>query len=248
MCWRQLIHQKLKQASILDRGWSQQILNQFKHRNNVAFLRFAVFRNQQNHRCQQPFRCIIKKCILSIAAGRRTIRTDDGFCGNLCVLFRFCFCYKITVIFQVFIHVLVDQSKNVIPVRAGRISQIQNRDFISVMLFRNSGIVSEQIAFRICGQKTHAGCTGILNIGVQKISGLTDTGRTDHQAVDVSAVHQCCNRSAFLFVSDHQALFCRKRFSFPPLLRLIGDMGIRFPDFFFCCKPCGSVLSVSNRP
>ena len=152
------------------------------------------------------------------------------------------------VILQVFIHVLVDQCQNVISIRAGRISQIQNRDFISVILFRNSGIVSEQIAFRVCGQKTHAGCTGILNIGVQKISGLTNTGRTDHQAVDVSAVYQCGNRSAFLFVSDHQSLFCRKRFSFPPFFRLIGDMSIRFPDFFFSGKPCGSVLPVSNRP
>ncbi len=51
-----------------------------------------------------------KKCILPIAAGRRPIGTDDGFRSNLCVLFCLCFCCKIAVIFQVFIHVLVDQS------------------------------------------------------------------------------------------------------------------------------------------
>ena len=109
----------------IGRLWSQQILNQFKHGYDMAFLLLTIFRNQQDYGCQQPFRRIIKKCILPIAAGRRTIRTDDGSRSNLSVFYRFRFCCKIVVILQVFIHVLVDQCQNVISIRAGRISQIQ---------------------------------------------------------------------------------------------------------------------------
>lgn len=88
---RQLIHQKLEQAPVLDRGRGQQVLDQFKHGNDMAFLRRAEFRNQQDDGSEKPFRGIIKERILSIAARFRPIGTDDGLCRNLRILLRFRF-------------------------------------------------------------------------------------------------------------------------------------------------------------
>ena len=113
---RQLVHQKLKQAPVLDRGGGQQILDQFKHGNDMALFRFTVFRDQQDHRCQQPFCRIIEERILAVTAGRCAVRADNGLCCDLGILLRLCFGCQIMVVLQVLIHIFVDQRKDVVSI------------------------------------------------------------------------------------------------------------------------------------
>ena len=61
---------------------------------------------------------------------------------------------------------------------------------VAVVVAGNGAVVAVKIAFRVGGQKTHAGGTGILQIRVQEKCRLAHAGCADHKAVDVVGIHQ----------------------------------------------------------
>lgn len=88
----------------------------------------------------------------------------------------------------------------------------------------------------------------VFDIGIQPERRLTDTGSTDHHAVDIACVHQ--SDGLFLancFTADHDALCLRSAFFVgSPLLWLIVDLGIGLINLASGSPPRSTVLTVSD--
>ena len=176
-----------------------------------------------------------------------TVRVDDGLGQNLGVLFRLGPCSQIAWLPSGNVHVSVDQGQQVVAIRAGGVSQVDDRDVIPIALLGNSAIVPSQVAFAVQSQPAHSTGTGIFQVGVEEVGSFADAAGADHQAVDVVAVHQGYGLVLLAFASKHQPLLGRTVLSAAPLLDLEGDVGVGFLDFFGCGPPGGAVLAVTHR-
>ena len=86
MVGRQTVHEEVEQGFPFDPAGSQQFLDDFENRYDVAFGRLAELRYQQNRRCQEALCRIVEERVLPIACAV-TARHDDGLGDDFCVLF-----------------------------------------------------------------------------------------------------------------------------------------------------------------
>ena len=127
-------------------------MDNLEHRYDVPFLRFAELRDKQNRCGQQSFCGIVKISVLpertSVHAGE-----NDGLGDNFGVLLGFSFVGQLVGIRLVQIHILVDKVKQIVPIGAGRVAQVNHRNVVTVTVFRHHAIIAEQISFCIGGQE-----------------------------------------------------------------------------------------------
>ena len=71
---------------------------------------------------------------------------DEGVGEDLGVFLCLGLCRQVVGVGFIDIHVLVDQMKKVVAVRAGGITQIQHGDLVSVAVLGNTGIIAEQLS------------------------------------------------------------------------------------------------------
>src|SRR5690554_1150767 len=100
------------------------------------------------------------------------------------------------------IHILVHEVQEVITVRASRVSQVNDRYVIAVLL-GDVSVVTHDVALGIGGEPRHSRSAGILDTRVQPKGSLTDTCCTDHKSVNVAGVY---HRSSVSGTSHHDAL------------------------------------------
>ena len=176
-----------------------------------------------------------------------SLRADDGLGEDLGVLLRLCAGSEVVRLFSGDVHIAVDEHQQIVAVRAGRITQIDDGDMlIAVILFGNRAVVAGEITFGIQRQKAHAGRAGIFKVGIEEECGLARTRGGDYQAMDVIAVHQ---RSQFIFLTlaaQHQSLLCGKAYSLAPVSDLERHVGIGLADLLVGRPTRRAVLSVTH--
>lgn len=100
------------------------------------------------------------------------------------------------------IHILVHEMEQIVAVTASRVSQVNDRYVIAVLL-GNVSVVTHDVAFGIGGEPRHFRSAGILDTRVQPKGGLTDTCCTDHKSVNVAGINHCRGVAG---ASHHDAL------------------------------------------
>ena len=100
------------------------------------------------------------------------------------------------------IHIFVYEVQEIVAVTASRVSQVNDRYVITVLL-GDVSVVTHDVAFGIGGEPRHSRCAGILDTRVQPKGGFTDTCCTDHKSVNVAGVYHCRGVSG---ASYHDAL------------------------------------------
>jgi len=175
------------------------------------------------------------------------LRADDGLGEDLGVLFGFGAGSEVVRLFSGDVHIAVDERQQIVAVRAGGVTQIDDGDMlVAVIFFGNRAVVAGEITFGIQRQKAHARRAGIFKVGIEEESRLARAGGGDHQAMDVVAVHQ---RSQFIFLAlaaQHQPLFCGKVYSLAPVSDLERHMGIGLADLLISRPTRRAVLSVTH--
>ena len=252
MLGRQLVHKQLKAgASPRTTRRLQQILHQLEYRHDVPpllrvfLIRRQKLRKQQDRGRQQALRRIVEEGVLPVV--RVSLWADDGLGEDLGVLFGFGAGSEVVRLFSGDVHIAVDEHQQIVAVRAGRITQIDDGDMlIAVILFGNRAVVAGEITFGIQRQKAHAGRAGIFKVGIEEECRLARAGGGDHQAMDVIAVHQ---RSQFIFLAlaaQHQSLLCGKAYSLAPVSDLERHVGIGLADLLVGRPTRRAVLSVTH--
>ena len=230
--------------------WSrrcQQILNDFEHRNNVSGILLTVLCNQQNGCGQQAFSCIVEECVLTegctFHAGH-----DDCFGNDLGILFGFCLIRKVIRVFLPKIHILVDQVQQVIAIRFGRITQVDNGNFVAVIVLCDLTIMTVQVTLGVGSDEGHSRCASIFQVRIQKIGRLADASCTDHKRMDITSVYHSSGATFGCFTSDDDALIFRRRafVAFAPSLWPEWDVFVSVLDFLFPRPARCTVLSVTN--
>lgn len=145
------------------------------------------------------------------------------------------------------VHIAVDERQQIVAVRAGRITQIDDGDMlIAVILFGNRAVVAGEITFGIQRQKAHAGRAGIFKVGIEEECRLARAGGGDHQAMDVVAVYQRSQSIFLALAAQHQSLLCGKAYSLAPVFDLERHMGIGLFDLLIGRPTRRAVLSVAH--
>ncbi len=249
----QLAHQKLEVAFALDAAGFQKILYQLEHGNDMAALLGMVFVGRQelgqhqDDRGEQTFGGIVEEGVLTTVAVI-AVRVDNGLGQYLSVFFCFCASRQIPRLLSGNVHVSVDQCQQIVAIRAGGISQVDDGDIVPIALLGNGTVIPGQVALAVQRQPAHAAGTGIFQIGVQKVCGLADAGSTDHETMDIVAVYQSGKFTLFAFAPQHQSLLCRAVVAAAPLPDPERDMGIDPLDLLCGGPSCGTVLSVAHCP
>ena len=254
MIRRELFQQKLELILSLHPAGSQQFLHQLEHRHDVALfngisvrvLGGQILGHQQEHGGQQALGGIVEKGVLPILGAVAAAGVDERLGEDLGVFLRLSLCCQVFGVGLIDIHVLVDQMKQVVAVRAGGITQIQHGDLVSVAVLGNTGIIAEQVALGIRAEEGHPAGEGIFDVGVQKERGLSGAAGGGDHGVDVIGVHQSCNMVFGPFAAKDKALLFRQMLSLAPQLRFKGDVGIGLPNLLFGSPACGSVLAVAH--
>ena len=178
---------------------------------------------------------------------RVSLRADDGLGEDLGVLFGFGAGSEVVRLFSGDVHITVDERQQVVAVRAGGITQIDDGDMlIAVMLFGDRAVVAGEITLGIQRQKAHARRAGIFKVGIEEKRRLARAGGGDHQAMDVVAVHQ---RSQFIFLApatQHQPLLRGKVYPLAPVSDLERYMGIGLADLLVGRPTRRAVLPVTH--
>ena len=240
-------------ALALDAAWFQQILHQLEYGDDMAALlgmvlvRRKKLGQHQDDRGEQTFGGIVEEGVLSTIAFI-AVRVDDGLGQDLGVFFCLGTSCQIPRFFTGDVHVSVDQRQQIITIRAGGVSQVDNGNIVPIALLGNGSVIAGEVAFAVQRQPAHAAGTGIFQVGIQKESGLANTGRTDHETMDIVAVHQSGEFPLFSFAPQHQPLLCGAVVAAAPLLDLEGDVGIGPLDLLCGGPPCGTMLSVAHCP
>ena len=252
MVRRQLAHQKLEVALALDATGFQKILHQLEHGDDVSALLGMVFvgrqelSQHQDDRGEQTFGGIVEEGVLPTVAVI-AVRVDNGLGQDLGVFFCFCAGRQIPRLLSGDIHVPVDQRQQIVAIRAGGITQVDNRDIVPIALLGDGSVIPGKVALAVQRQPAHAAGTGIFQIGIEEIGCLADAGSADHEAVDIVAVHQSGKLALLALAPQHQPLLRGAVVAAAPFLHLEGDMGIGLPDLFGCGPSCGAVLAVADR-
>ena len=254
MIRRELFQQELELILSLHPAGGQQFLHQLEHRHDVALFNGIAVRvlggqvlgHQQEHGSQKALGGIVEKSILPILGAVAAAGVDEGLGEDLGVFLCLGLCRQVFGVGFIDIHVLVDQMKQVVAVRAGGITQIQHGDLVSVAVLGNTGIIAEQVALGIRAEEGHPAGEGIFDVGVQKERGLSGAAGGGDHGVDVIGVHQSCNMVFGPFAAKDKALLFRQMLSLAPQLWFKRDMGIGLPNLLFGSPACGSVLAVAH--
>ena len=154
MVRRELTHKDLEVALALDLAGFQKILHQFEHRDNMAALLWILFVGRQelgqhqNDRSQQTFCGIVEECVLA-SATVIAVRVDDGLGQDLGILFCLSTGCQILRVVSGDVHVAVDQCQQIVAVRPGRVTQVDDRHIVPIALFRNRSIVTGEVALTV---------------------------------------------------------------------------------------------------
>ena len=144
------------------------------------------------------------------------------------------------------IHVAIDESQQVVPIGSCGIPQVDHGDLVAIVFAGHGAVVPGQVSLGIQCQIAHAAGAGIFQIWIQKEGGFANTACADHQAVDIVAIHQCCNMIFPAKTAQHQALLSRQMFSLPPEFWLEGYMAICFLNLPLRRPAGGAVLPVTH--
>ena len=150
------------------------------------------------------------------------------------------------------IHIFVDEVQKVISVGARRVTQVNDRYLVAVLLC-NVAVITHDVTFGIGGEEGHAGGAGVLNTGIEPEGCLADTCGTNHKDMNISCINKC---RCVAHTAHHNAL--RQRIAvfiggcfmilclFSPSFRCKRNVLIGLSDFRFCCPSCRTVLTVTN--
>ena len=116
---------------------------------------------------------------------------DDGLGYDLGVLFSLRFVGEVVGFFLPEIHILVYEMEQIVTVRLGGVTQVNDSNVVSVVFLCDLAVVSVQVALGIGCYKAHSRRTGVFEIGVQEVCCLTDTRSTDHERVNVAGIYKC---------------------------------------------------------
>ena len=213
MIRRQAVQQKLEVIFSLYAAGRHQFLDQLEHRYNMPFLWFGKLRNEQDDRCHQPFGSVIKEGVLTIS-GSVTVSIDECLGNDFRIFFRPCFQSDIIGIFLVGVHIFVDEMQQVVPVRLGRIPQINDCHVVMVILLCDSSIIPIEVAFGIGRQEGHPAGAGIFQIWIQPVGCFSAASCADHHAVNVRVIHKGNGFPALVFAADNDALWQLRRLVF----------------------------------
>ena len=167
---------------------------------------------------------------------------------DLGVFFCFCAGRQIPRLLSGDIHVPVDQRQQIVAIRAGGITQVDNRDIVPIALLGDGSVIPGKVALAVQRQPAHAAGTGIFQIGIEEIGCLADAGSADHEAVDIVAVHQSGKLALLALAPQHQPLLRGAVVAAAPVPDPERDMGIDLFDLLCGGPPRGTVLSVAHRP
>jgi len=126
--------------------------------------------------------------------------------------------------------------EQVIAVRAGGVSQIDDGHMVAVVFLGDAAIVAVEVAFGVRGDEAHATGTGIFQVWIEEIGGLSNACRADHQAMDVIVIHQrvaigrCIVKQRSPSPADNQPLDGWEIFSLTPFFRFEPDFRIGISD------------------
>ena len=118
-------------ALALDTAGLQKILHQLEHGDDMAALLGVVFIGRQelgkhqDDRGEQTFRRIVEKSVLA-AVAVITVWIDDGLGQDFGVFLGLGTGRKIVRVIPGNVHIPVDQRQQIVSVRAGGISQVDN--------------------------------------------------------------------------------------------------------------------------
>ena len=70
--------------------------------------------------------------------------------------------------------------KHIVAAALGRVAEINNGNFISVIFFGYGGGISKEIRFAVGCDERHSRRTAVFNIGVKKICGFAHARSTNH--------------------------------------------------------------------
>ena len=173
------------------------------------------------------------------------------------------------------IHVLVHQVQEVETTAAGGVTQVNHPHPVAVALPGDSSVIPKHVPLRIRYEEGHPAGQGVLQTGVEPVGGLANTGRADHQGVDVPGVYQgggfisglgdgmgfpqqlhhqdvpyspeaVAKAVTFGQASHHDALLGGKVLPFSPQFWLEPHMGVRLFDFPLGGPPGGAVLPMAH--
>ena len=213
----------------------------------VVFIGRQELGQHQDDRGEKPFRRIVEESVLA-AVAVIAVRIDDGLGQDFGVFLGLGPGREIVRVTPGNVHIPVDQRQQIVSVRAGGISQVDHGYIlIPIEVLGNGAVIAGEVALAVQRQPAHAAGAGVLQIGIEKIGGLADAGSTDHQAVDVIAVHEGGEFAFLSLAPQHQPLLRGQVLAAAPFLHLEGDMGIGLPDLFGCGPSRGAVLAVADR-
>ena len=176
-----------------------------------------------------------------------SLRADDGLGEDLGVLFGFGAGSEVVRLFSGDVHIAVDEHQQIVAVRAGRITQIDDGDMlIAVILFGNRAVVAGEITFGIQRQKAHAGRAGIFKVGIEEECRFAHAGCADHKAMHIVLIHQCGDAVLMADAAQHQPLHFRAVQPFAPTCRLERHEGIGLADLLVGRPMRRAVLSVTH--
>ncbi len=186
---------------------------------------------------------------MSGIGGIETASIHDGFRDYFCVFFRFRLADK-TVGLQIIVHITVHHVEHIEAIALRRITQIQHRNIIAVILFGDRRIASEDIAFCVTDSEAHAGRTAIFNIRIQKFCRFANARGADHQRMDVTFIHD----SGYLFLfskfqnlaTDNDSLREIGWIFLPPFPRPVIHTAEGFGDFPWFGKAGGAMLAIAD--
>ena len=200
---------------------------------------------EQNGRREQTFCRIVEEGVLSVVGGI-ALGVDNGLGEDLGVFFRLGSGGKVVRLLSGDVHIAVDQSQQIIAVRAGGVSQVDHRHIVAVVFLRNRAIVSGQVALGVQCQEAHAAGAGIFQIGIQKERRFSHAAGADHQAVNIVVVHQRCHMVFAACAAKDESLLLGAVVTLPPTADIKGNVGIGVPDFFLRRPTSRPVLTVAH--
>ena len=175
--------------------WSKELLHQLEDGDDMPpllrlfFCWRKVLGEEQDRRRQYTLGRLIKVRVLPIDAFVPGW-IDDRIGKYLGILLGLCSGFQVIRVRNSKVHVAVDEREQIVAIAACGISQVNDRHLIAVILGRDRAVVACEVTLAVEGEEAHSAGAGKLQIGVQKVRRLSYAGGTDHQAMDVVAVHQ----------------------------------------------------------
>ena len=146
MFLRQAVHEELELVLARQDAGGQELLHQLEHGHDVPPLPQLpvdpfgrqVLRQQQGHGGEHALRRIIKILILREIL---PVGVDDGLGQNFGVLLRLGPGRQVGGLPPAHVHVVVDQSEQVVAIRAGGVAEIHHRHLVAIAVPGNATII-----------------------------------------------------------------------------------------------------------